>query len=249
MNKKLKEAFAQVHAEKKLKDSTKEFLLRKTNGYTKTKTVNYWYFFPAAVCFLLILFWGYWIYFTPTMEISIDINPSIELSVNRFDKVVSVSGYNDDGQNLASSLDIKYMNYVDAVNHVLQSESIVALLSDNEVMTICVVGPDGEQSSRILSDIEACTAENRNTYCYYAHSEEVQAAHDLGLSYGKYRTFLELQSLNPDVTVEQVQGMTIREIRDLINSLSSENGDEAPADSNDGYGHHGYGSDRGQNRK
>ncbi len=248
MNNKLKEAFAQIHAENKLKESTKEFLLSKTNGYTKTKTVNFWYFIPVTVCFLLILFGGYWIYFTPTVEISIDINPSIELSVNRFDKVISISGYNDDGQALASSLNIKYMNYANAVNQVLQSESIVALLSENEVMTICVVGPDGAQSSRILSDIEACTAENRNTYCYYAHSEEVKAAHDLGLSYGKYRAFLELQSLNPDVTVKQVQGMTMREILDLINSLSSENGDKEPADSNDRYGHYGYGGDRGHNR-
>lgn len=247
MNKKLKEAFAQVQAEEKLKNSTKEFLRRKTNGYTKAKTVNYRYLIPATACFLFILFGGFWwIYFTPTAEISIDINPSIELRVNRFDRVVGVSGYNDDGRDLADSLDIKYMNYADAVNLVLESERIASLLSNNEVMTICVVGPDGAQSSRILSNMERCTSGQENTYCYYAHSEQVQEAHELGLSYGKYRAFLELRSLDPDVTAEEVQGMTMREIRDFIASLASENENGAPADSDDGYGHHGNGYGRGQ---
>lgn len=244
MNKRLKAAFAQVQAEEKLKNSTKAFLLRKTRGYTRAKTARYRYLIPAAACFLCMLFGGYWIYFTPTVEISMDINPSIELSVNRFDRVVSVSGYNDDGQALADSLDIRYMHYADAVDRVLESEGVAALLTEDEVMTICVVGPDGAQASRILSDMEACTAGEENTYCYYAHAEEVEEAHDMGLSYGKYRAFLELQSLDPDVTAEDVQGMTMREMRDLIASLASENG--APADGDDGYGHHGNGYGRGQ---
>ena len=42
-----------------------------------------------------------WLYFTPIAEISIDINPSIELRVNRFDQVISVDGLNGDGQALA----------------------------------------------------------------------------------------------------------------------------------------------------
>ena len=55
---------------------------------------------------LTVTLWGgTWLYFTPTMEISVDINPSIELGVNRFDRVISVDGYNEDGQALAQLLD------------------------------------------------------------------------------------------------------------------------------------------------
>lgn len=31
----------------------------------------------------------------------------------------------------------------------------------------------------------------------------------------KYRAFLELQKVNPDITVEDVKGLTMRQIRDL----------------------------------
>ena len=33
---------------------------------------------------------GHWLYFEPTAEISIDINPSLELELNRFNHVLSV---------------------------------------------------------------------------------------------------------------------------------------------------------------
>ncbi len=79
--------------------------------------------------------------FTPTVEISIDVNPSIELGVNRFDKIISVSSYNNDGQELVDSLDIKYLDYAQAIDQILRNESVNALLSNNEVMTIGVIDP------------------------------------------------------------------------------------------------------------
>lgn len=59
---------------------------------------------PAlAVCLLLLLSGGgYWVYFLPTAKIDIDINPSVALSINRFNKVLSVEGYNAGGQALAA---------------------------------------------------------------------------------------------------------------------------------------------------
>ena len=41
---------------------------------------------------------------------------------------------------------------------------------------------------------------------------------------GKYRAFLEAQAQNPDLTTEDVQGMTMREIRDLIQPQESQTG-------------------------
>lgn len=248
MNEKLKAVFDQVQAEEELKDKTKAFLLKKTRGYTKTKAVNYRRLIPAVACLLFMLVGGRWLYFTPTVEISMDINPSIELGLNRFDRVISVSSYNSDGQELANLLDIKYMDYAEAIHQILDNENITILLSNNEIMTIGVIGTDGAQSSRVLSGVESCIAEERNTYCYYAHSEEVEAAHEMGLSYGKYRAFLEIQALDPNITAAEIQGMTMREIWDLIDALSAddENKNETPADEDRGYGHHGAGNGYGR---
>ena len=249
MNDRLKSAFGKVHAEEELKSRTRAFLYQKTNGYARAKPSYFRRLIPAAACFLFLVLGGSWLYFTPTVAISMDINPSIELGVNRFDKIVSVQGYNSDGELLANSLDIKYLDYTDAVNQVLENESVAGLLSDGEVITIGVIGEENEQSSAILAEIESCTTGNPNAYCYYANSDEVEKAHDIGLSYGKYRAYLELQSLGAGVTAEEVQNMTMREIRDLIGTLSGGTDIESPGkgsgQGNQGSGN-GWGYGRGQ---
>lgn len=227
MNEKLKEAFEQVQAESELKSKTKDFIFQKTNGYKRGRIVAYKHLISGFACMVLLLIGGRWLYFTPTVEIGIDINPSVELGVNRFNRIISFEGYNDDGRELINSLDIKFMNYSEAVNKIIESEDIVSLLSNDEIMTIAVIGTDSTQAEEILSTIQSCTTGRNNTYCYYAHSEEVEMAHQAGLSYGKYKAFLQLQALEPNITVDEIQNMTMREIRDRISKLSNDGENEA----------------------
>lgn len=245
MNDKIKEAFDQVQAEDALKDKTKAYIFQKTHGYHRARTVNYKPLVAALACIVLLVIGGQWLYFTPTVAISIDINPSVELGVNRFNRIISLEGYNDDGEELVDSLDVKFMDYTEAVNQIIESEDIASLLSNDEVLTIAVVGSDNAQSEEVLSNIQACTSEKNNIYCYYARSEEVEAAHEAGLSYGKYRAYLELQKLDPAVTVDDIKNMTMREIRDRIDELS--NGEEGQTDSaQKGKGNQGNGNGQGQ---
>jgi len=247
MNSTFKKLFGPIRAEEQLKDRTKAFLAKKTQSYTRAdeKKHKHHVYAAAFACMLLVLLGGRWLYFTPTAKISIDINPSIELSVNRLDRVILVDGLNEDGQELSRALDVKYRHYSEAVEQILNCDSITALLSDDEVMAITVIGSDGRQSARILSDVELCTADQSNTHCYFARSEEVAAAHKAGLSCGKYRAFLELQLLDSDITPEMVQGMTMREIREMIDCLTADRENEASSSSNRGNGHHGHGEGHG----
>lgn len=59
----------------------------------------------AAACLVLIALasGGGYVFFTPTAYISIDINPSLELGINRFDRIVSVEGYNAEAEELLES--------------------------------------------------------------------------------------------------------------------------------------------------
>lgn len=86
--------------------------------------------------------------------------------------------------------------------------------------------------------METCASGHANTQCYAAAPEQVQAAHEAGLSYGKYRAFLEAQAQNPDLTVEDVQGMTMREIHDLMHEQSDacDAQDENPSSNGAGHG-------------
>ena len=248
MNDIFKELFNPIRAEEKLKNQTIAFLAQRTQGYTRTtiKPHKYPLYATVCICFLFMLFGGRWLYFTPTAQISIDINPSIEMSINRFDQVIDINDFNEDGRKLADSLNIKYMNYADAVEQVLNNDTITALLSNNEVVTITVIGPDRRQSAKILSGVEVCAEERCNTYCFFASSEEVADAHGMGLSCGKYRAFLELQLLDPNITPEAVQEMTMREIQDLIDRLSTDSENNFSSYDNRQNRHHGDGCGHGR---
>lgn len=229
MDDKIKAAFDAVHADEKLKSKTRSFIAQKTHGYTARRAFNYRRILPAAAvaCFALVIFARFMLYFTPTARICIDINPSLELGINRFNKVVSVEPLNDDGKKLAESLDIKFVGYDEALQKILENKSIEAILSDNEVMTVTVVETNTPQSADILSEIRSCVKNYGNVFCHSASSEEVSAAHELELPCGKYRAFLELQVLDPDITADEVRNMTMRQIRELIAELSGYSDNES----------------------
>ena len=254
MNDKWREAFDQIRAEEQLKDSTRAYLAAKTRGYAAMNAGGHLHrasagaalrahvhvYAAACACLLFMLFGGHFLYFTEAAQISIDINPSLELGVNRFDRVISVDGFNEDGRALSKTLHVKFKNYTDAVSEILANSKVEALLSRDEIMTITVTGSDETRSTRILSEVEATTAHHQNTYYYFAPSEEVAAAHNVGLSCGKYKAFLEAQTLDPNITPEAVHGMTMRELRNLIDTLSEDSGGEVPPSDTWNSGHHGY---------
>ena len=74
---------------------------------------------------------------------------------------------------------------------------------------------------RLLAGLEGCAAGRKNTFCCAAQPEEVALAHEAGLSYGKYRAFLEAQALDPSLTPQEVQGMSMREIREMTEALAA----------------------------
>ncbi len=248
MSNKIKEAFNQIQAESELKNKTKDFIFQKTHGYKQTKTVNYKHMISAFACIAILLIGGYWIYFIPTVKISIDINPSVELGINRFNRIISFEGYGDDGRELTNSFHIKFMKYPDAVTQITESEDILSLLSSDEVMTISVIGTDSIQSEEVLHNMQSYTSEKNNTYCFFTCPDEVENAHKVGLSYGKYRAYLELQAVNPNITADEIQNMTMREIRDMINSLSTDKESRANHFGN-GHGNRHQGNKKGQGSK
>lgn len=224
MDERIRDAFEPIRAEEELKQSTRAFLDR-ARSRRRRQPARYLATAMACLVLLLVGIGGYQFYFTPTSVLSIDINPSLELGVNRFDKVVTVQGYNEDGQALADSLELKYLDYQEALEVLLASQSIMERLDQGELLSITVVGKDEDQSTRVLAGAEACAAGQENVYCGHGDADELEEAHHAGLSMGKYQAFLELQALDPTVTTDDVAGLTMRQIQDWINAL--ENGSTA----------------------
>ena len=242
MQDKLRAAFDQVQAGEEIQRKTQAFVARKTRGYTRISPVPR--LVLAAACLLAVLVGG-WLYFTPTAEINIALDQAVTLGINRFDQVVSVDSPGGD------TLSLQFSSYTSAVEKILATGEAAGQLAEADGLAITVVGGGQSQSARLLAGLEQCTASQGNAYCYAAQPEELAAAQELGLPYGKYQAYLAIQAYVPQITPEEIQAMTMREIRDWLADLSGDesgqgNGSQGNASGNPWGAGGGNGQGNGQ---
>lgn len=60
----------------------------------------------AAMLSFILLGSGFYTYYTPVAAITIDINPSVELQVNRWNRIIKASPLNDDGKTILSNINL-----------------------------------------------------------------------------------------------------------------------------------------------
>jgi len=216
LDNRLKNAFDSVHADEALKASARAYVREKTEKGRRKSSFRG--FRPAAVlvCMILVFFSGYFsrMYFEPVCVISIDINPSIELGVNTFDHVVSVEAFNEDGRELTEGLRLRFLNYEEAVERIVTSETVTTLLNQEELV-IAVVGEDEVRNEQLCSRLEGYTASGNGGHCYSAPLQTVEHAHSCGMSYGKYLAYQEALKQDVTLTAEEIQDMTMKEIREI----------------------------------
>ena len=228
MNETWKKAFDQIHAEPELKEHTRAYLKEKVYR-TSARHASHIRRLAAASVFCLFLCAAgvCYLFFAPVTYISVDINPSLELGLNCFRRSISVEGYNDDGASLADSLDLKYLDYMDALDRILKSDTIETLLAGDNVLSLTVAGESETQNQEVLQDMETSVSGYSNVHCHSGDMEEVHEAHSCGMSFGKYQAFLILQELDPSVTSEDVQDLSMHEIWSRIRQLSGDSSDSS----------------------
>lgn len=236
MDKRIKEAFSSIHAEDGLKEKTIDKISECTSASRRR-----WKVYAVYACIFLVCtgvsIWQLW--FHEMAVISVDINPSIELSVNRLGRIYLAEARNRDGEALLKELRLEKKKYTEAVTELLNCEGVSNRLNKKEMLEITVVGKNARQMNGILSELEQCTKNRENIFCCSAEKEKVHCAHEEGLSYGKYRAYLELKELVPDIEPEDVRGMTMREIREWIKSFSDGGQESLPENTEED--HHGSG--------
>ncbi len=72
-------------------------------------------------------------------KITIDINPSMEFTVNRFNKVVSVKAYNDSGEVFIKKLNLSYCTTEEAINKIINlAEDMDYVSGDSNAVLLSV---------------------------------------------------------------------------------------------------------------
>lgn len=211
-------AFDSIKADERLKQSTKQYISAKQKEKAQFFRKPAFRRAAAAFCMICVLALGIegyvWIQ-TPVSYISIDVNPSIELALNRFNRVVSAKAYNEEAEGILNGLSLKWKDYTEAMEEIVDGKEMNDYLTDEAELIFTVV-TDGGQNGELAAGIEAyCGNTGRNCHSYNAGTEIVDEAHGNGLSVGKYYAYLQLYQYDESVTVEDCKGMSVSHIHGL----------------------------------
>ena len=205
-----------------------------------------------AACFVLVVtcLGGFRLYAQPTAYVGIDINPSIELSVNRFGIVVGSEALNEDGAALLDSVSLTNRSYADALAALTGSDAFAPYAQENSFVEVSVTSDNQRQVESLCAQSDATlSALPCQGACAVVDAQTRDAAFAAGMGVGRYNAALELIELDPSVTLEECAGMSMRELRDRIASYrgdaSTPSGAGRGAQGGRGAGGAGHGAGRG----
>lgn len=173
-------------------------------------------------------------YVEPYSYVSLDINPSIEYALNRYDKVISVSGVNTEGQQVVSSIesDIKNQNITTALGVTigqLEKEHYINQEEYNHVI-VSVYSTNNTKAQSITSRVNTFSAEKSNICSIdtIPVSKEVKDdADSLGITPGKLALIHAVAETTSDSNfdVSKWTDKTVSELETTIQQASSQHPD------------------------
>lgn len=175
----------------------------------------------AGLIIFAMLSTGVYAYYTPYSYISMDINPSLELYVNRFNKVIGAHAFNEDAQKLIEATkDIKNKDVDTALENILDSAADRGYLKkDAENSVMFVVSSDNAKEEAALADIVSNTSSEMlaNISSDYevilekANVEAYKKAKEGNVSPGKVILADKFNEVKPDLDKEKIKQMPLQQ--------------------------------------
>lgn len=186
----------------------------------------------ASLC-LLMTGGGVWYYQYENRQIDsvigIDVNPSVELSINRRERVLKAEALNEDGNQILSDMELKGVDLNVAVNAVVGAMVTHGYLDDLDNAILVTVSNDSMTRasalrSSVVGNIEKTLEENQvQAVVYDQQAVENDKIEDLAkqykISYGKAYFLKELIEANPDLSMKDMEwlsAITMEELAEWI---------------------------------
>lgn len=233
MSNRIQKVFGNIKAEETLKTQTAAFLCEKIRANNKSSYKNPVRRYSLAFATLLLVFfvgrYSYGLYFTTSAFVDIDVNPAIELSINRFDSVIGTYAYNSDGEEIISDLNLTHKKYDVAMSLIVDKMISEGYIIDDGLVSVTVQSSDNDKETVLLGSLQNSVSVTLRSHhsateieVYSVDSDTRTHAHDLNITPAKYLAILELQKANPTIIIEECAGHSISELRELTTEHSDE---------------------------
>ena len=197
----------------------------------------------AAACFLLFVTGGagYASTITPYSYVTLDVNPSIEYTLNRYDQVVSIDCVNDEGQEIIDAVSedmTSKVSFEDAFRMTVDALYDLGYLTGEEqdymVLSVCC-DKSSKKAQALETDLSVLTADyNGITSEVVAVTQnDRQAATELHTTAGKLALILDVVSQNDNLTEDNVKDFVDKSVKQIVATIDSYKENPASAEKPD----------------
>lgn len=164
--------------------------------------------------------------------IGIDVNPSVELSINRKERVLEARGLNEDARAIMEDMDLKGVDLNVAVNAVVGSMVTHGYLDNLDNAILVTVSNDSVRKARelrtsVVGDIEQTLKENQVEAVVYDQQviedeqmKELAAEYDI--SYGKAYFLKELIDQNKGLSMEDMKELSSLTMEEIVRKIAED---------------------------
>ena len=173
----------------------------------------------AAAVLVMLVGAGVWV--TPSYSVSVDVNPSVEMDVNLFDRVINVH-FNDDAAAVFEGVNLKNKDIKDAISVAVASIGNAGYFDEGGNMLIAAAAKNrgkAEQLAESLGETARAEAEEKGFKPEVATGamgvEMVEKARGHEITPGKYNIIVNLLGIEEDddeVDFDVYVGTPVREL-------------------------------------
>lgn len=171
----------------------------------------------TAIMFILFILLGaglVYFYQQPVSYVGIDINPSVQLAVNRLDRVVEVVSLNRDAELLVSDLNLLNKPVEKALEVIVDNSIEIGYIdefSDDNMVVVSALEKDDEATEVLEEKIQKIVTDHLDEKKVPAivlmeqdNEERRDLADSYGVSYGSLLIAQKTVALNPELSLDEI---------------------------------------------
>ena len=213
MDEKIKKAFDHVTAEKELVQTTEDSVIqymREENGkqsvarHSKKRNIG----FALAVA-LILVFSGLFVYRQPVSAVSINSTSSVEVYFNRFNHVIEVVNYDENGEVDSGEINIQNRHFDEVMNEILND-------LDTEEVYITVASHNEEATREMADNLTTHQEMMRNMHIYQSSEEIMNRARESRMPMGRMHAIHELREIENTETSFNIENESTQDLMEIF---------------------------------
>ena len=161
----------------------------------------------------------YQMQFATFARLSVDVNPSVQLAINRQDRVISATPANDEARQILGDMNLRGVGTDVAINALIGAMVKGGFINDTNNSVLISVDAPGDRAGKHLRDIAVSAANDTLgdrgavlSQLYQSDAELDQLSRTYQTSLGKAELIRQLIALNPALTFDMLRDLSVHEL-------------------------------------